>query len=217
MFQQSREPLFVDWLSSGCQLDADYPTAWISSLYFDSPGLVHYDQKVGSDYSKFKVRLRWYTVEGETRRAGAVSCFLEVKRKIGSVRSKQRLAIELPPDALTNPLRSPEIDSVINEARALGYIGSGALVPAIIVRYRRRRFIDHRDDLRLSIDTNISGHSKNPLLFKRFDIALPVGVVEAKGTGTGRTLPSVLTPVRGFLHHAAFSKYANCCEQLMPA
>jgi hypothetical protein len=213
VFPSWREDLFADWLDVGAVVDPLFPTAWISSLYFDSPLLELYDQKVGSDYAKSKVRLRWYTLDGETQESDTVGCFLEVKQKIGSVRTKARLPLDVSRAALKNPVNSSEIMAALDHCRSLGYIGTSDLVPAAVIRYRRRRYVDHRDNLRHSIDSNISAHNANPLLFRERDAFLGLGVLEVKGGEFA--LPALLGPVRGFMHREAFSKYARCCELLV--
>ena len=71
-----------------CATDGQYSANIISSIYFDTVNHDFAMEKAASDYLKTKIRVRWYA---DSEGSGEIGkCFLEVKRKIGSTRLKQR-------------------------------------------------------------------------------------------------------------------------------
>ncbi len=65
--------------------DLRYP---ICSLYLDSPDLALFQQTVGGDKNRFKLRVRTYSDDP------AVPLFFEVKRRFNGIVSKQRAAVD---------------------------------------------------------------------------------------------------------------------------
>jgi SPX domain protein involved in polyphosphate accumulation len=61
--------------------DDAFPTARISSLYYDTPDLRFVSDKRNSDYLKQKVRLRWY--DNPSTGVTDPDAFFEVKNKNG--------------------------------------------------------------------------------------------------------------------------------------
>ena len=200
------------WLDTFLRPDAEYDRGLITSIYFDTPTLDLYDEKRNSDYLKTKVRLRWYGAIDRDQ-AGPVPCFLEVKRKFGAIRDKQRLPVNLRAAVLLDdPFMHPDILQVPRLLDEHG-LGSGHdLAPLMMIRYERRRYVDSETEARIALDTNISCPLARPLPVSAGSVTLPVGVLEVKSRY--RQLPPVLRDIGGDLRKEAFSKYALCYETL---
>lgn len=103
---------------------ASYP---ILSLYFDTPSLLFYDEKLDGEMLRTKVRLRGYGVE----LSKLAPCFLEIKRKVDSRILKYRKQFDRFDPALLEPASwqlgvDPEADP------------QGAQIAAAFHRYRLR-------------------------------------------------------------------------------
>lgn len=187
--------------------DDRYPAAIVSTIYYDTPDLRLLFEKLDSDYLKTKVRLRWYKPLGGT--GGADTAFLEVKSRVGSFRDKARMAAPLAPGWLDRAdLDDPTLVDVVGRAASLGVELPGPLLPALLVRYRRHRFVEVVSGARISLDFDIEAVRGRPGLFRSGAPAfLDEAVIEVKGDS--EDLPRVLRPLAHLgLRRAAFSKYA---------
>ena len=54
-----------------CRYDTDFPEEQINSLYFDTPDLDQHERSISGEYTKDKVRIRWYGVELDPHRRRA--------------------------------------------------------------------------------------------------------------------------------------------------
>ena len=215
VFALADQARVLAWLDSFCVPDRNFERGRVHSLYYDSYGLDLYDEKRNSDYVKTKVRLRWYTLTAKDREPGAkISCFLEVKRKYGTVRDKQRVALEVDADDLLgDPFGSETLRNLPTQAFGLTQIQPFFLIPAAIVQYSRGRYVEPETGARVSIDTDIRCPASNLDLFPEpVEVALPVGVLEIKGAMG--VFPRSLRPIQDTLHKEAFSKYGLVIEAL---
>ena len=190
-------------VSAMCRPDPDYPSAIVSTIYYDTPDLALLSEKINSDYLKTKVRLRWYTPD-----RGAREAFLEIKSRVGALRHKVRVRTPLSAAMLTDlPLDHPALVQVLELAAPLGVPVPPRLMPALLLRYERSRFIEPVSGSRISVDTGIEAVRGNPrLMGNAFHQWLPLAVVEVKGAGND--LPRALTAlVHLGARRAAFSKY----------
>jgi hypothetical protein len=205
----------VDWAEYALEPDPEYPEGVINSLYYDTPDLELYQQKRSSEYLKFKVRLRWYGDAPGASSNGQIPGHLEVKRKIGSVRRKQRTAVSLCPCRIgRSDFACEEIAGLSEWALENHYPDHSALIPMAHIRYRRLRYIDPASNARIALDWEIGcGWFNQEFVPLEAPIWLERGVLEVKGRM--RHLPRSLEPVAFMLHKNAFSKYAQCLEQLM--
>jgi hypothetical protein len=204
----------VEWLAYALEPDPVHADGAIHSLYFDTPDLAMYRQKRNSEYLKFKVRLRWYGDEPPDD-GSSFPAYIEVKRKIGSVRRKQRTAVTIPRAAvLEGRFDDPAIAGLASLSLENEYPSHSLLMPLAHICYRRRRYVDALCDLRIALDWAIGclwfNQEIAPL---EAPIWLPAGVLEVKGRT--RHLPASLEPVASLLHKNSFSKYAQCLEALM--
>lgn len=202
----------VDWADYAFEPDPAHPVGVINSLYYDTPDLALYHQKRASEYLKFKVRLRWY---GDTiPESKTFRTYLEVKRKIGSTRRKQRMPVDLHPSKLaTDNFDSEELTGLARHALEAGMPCHLPLRPTILIRYHRRRYVDPASGARIAIDSGIRcswfNQSIAPL---EAPATLDSGVLEVKGKT--RHLPHSLEAVAFLLQKYSFSKYAQCLEKL---
>jgi SPX domain protein involved in polyphosphate accumulation len=64
----------------------------VSSMYFDTPGLLAYRQKLDGEAVRRKFRLRYYAIDGANGLAVS-SAFMEIKHRDGNTGYKDRLAL----------------------------------------------------------------------------------------------------------------------------
>lgn len=204
----SRAPFAARLLAALCRPDPRYAAAVVSTVYYDSPGLCLLAQKLNSDFLKTKVRLRWYSaLAGD---AGSGSAFIEVKSRVGCLRRKARAETALSGTRLAAAaLSDPVFARALDVARTLDGDLPGHLLPAMMVRYERHRFVEPISRARISLDFRIEAPRANRVLFGQGGpVRLGVSVVEVKGAG--EELPRAL---RALAHvgarRASFSKYGE--------
>jgi hypothetical protein len=210
------ESVVLAWLRHLCLPDPTHPDAIVSSLYYDTPSLDAYREKLNGDFIKTKCRLRWYdpelSADPSLRRA-----FLEIKHKIGRGRRKTRVQLEVDRNWLeTAGLDDPGFLQILSpHSAALGERLPAGLAPAAVVRYRRRRFICPFTLSRVCLDTAIGFERINERLLPRLGPSvLGAIVVEIKGGGRVRI------PWMPHLHDAgmrerSYSKYGACIAALI--
>jgi hypothetical protein len=193
-----------------CQPDAKYPAATVWTVYYDTPDLELLSEKINSDYLKTKMRLRWYSG------AAPQYAFLELKSRMGTVRQKQRLRTELMGSTLAAlPLDDARFLEVRDLARPLGFPFSPRLLPAVLLRYHRSRFVEPLSGSRISVDVDIEALRGHPRLLgnafsERFDFA----VVEVKGTSN--QLPRALHVLESLgARKSACSKYGTAAIAML--
>lgn len=202
----------LHWLRLVCRPDPVFPESTVFTVYYDTPALDCLREKHNSDYLKTKIRLRWYVVDGRVTDAA----FLEVKSRFGSRREKHRVTLPFQSAWPTHgSLDIPSLRRVLRLARPDGLMVPDDYRPVLLVRYRRRRFIEPHTGLRASLDSDIGAPAVSRaegLTPNR--LPLPVTVFEFKGPRDH--LPEslrVLTTL-GF-RKASFSKYAACYDHAL--
>jgi hypothetical protein len=212
------------WLDHAYLPDPLYPTSVVSSIYFDTPELFHYGESRNGEFRRTKIRLRWYNDQadacggGSQSAAGAgngVTCYLEVKTKQGALSEKSRSTITVPARVLLErPISNEGLSELTVKAFDLGYRAAGTLVPILMVRYRRRRYLDLRSDLAVAADTEIRCTRANQTVVQCVPpVYLDVGVLEVKGMNRG--IGGMLDPIGSYLSKSPFSKYAITLEHLL--
>ena len=208
-----RAGIALQFLNALCERDARYPAAIVSTIYYDTPDLRLLFEKLDSDYLKTKVRLRWYRPLGGSLPLegpeGAAAAFLEVKSRFGSLRNKARVTVPLAPAWLERAeLDDPALVRVVAEATRLGVELPGPLLPALLVRYRRYRFVEPVSGTRVSLDYDVEAPRSRRGLFRSGSPAfLNDAVIEVKGESAD--LPRALRPLAHLgMRRAAYSKYA---------
>lgn len=210
----ARATIAVQLLERLCDPDPSFAVGIVSSIYYDTRDWAYLDEKRNSDYLKTKVRLRWYRMPNNTTMSADPS-FAEAKFRIGSKRSKIRLATHLTGGDLESlDLEDPQLLRIPSTLTAAGAPLRQDLFPSYVVSYTRRRYVDRATGSRIAIDFAITSPRVNKrLIAKPFPCALPQAVLEIKGTA-GRIPPSVQTVLRLGLRKEAFSKYFECYRHL---
>jgi hypothetical protein len=213
LFARCNHAYVMGFLQFALRPDPSFAQGRISSIYYDTPTLDLYHDKRASTYLKNKIRVRWYG--DAVAMTGNLRCWLELKRKIGGTREKERFPIELPSAVLvSNDLTHPLLANVPQTLRTFGHSFDGAVLPMLTVQYERKRFIDLTTGMRVAVDTDICC----PAVNRRFVPASPprrldMCVLEIKGSE--RELPDWFKPLRQHVRRDAFSKYASCFEHLL--
>jgi hypothetical protein len=205
---EARASIARGMLDALCRPDPMYAAATVSTIYYDTPNLRLLAEKLDSDFLKAKVRLRWYgPVAGG---ASAGRAFLEVKTREGALRRKARLETPLDADWLDRAnLSEPAVTGVVDLARTLGAELPERLVPALLIRYERRRYVEPASGARVSLDCAITVPRCNPALLRPGGpVRLGTCVLEVKGGGDD--LPRALRPLAHVgARRASFSKYGE--------
>jgi hypothetical protein len=131
----------------------------VRSIYFDTPEMECYFQKVTGVNRRNKVRLRGYNAGG-----GESRVFFEIKKKVGGPLYKNRATLSYA-DAqqllLGKPLESVALDDEGREEarRFLYHLHARRMRPVIAVVYEREpyeaMFPDAENDLRVTFDKNL--------------------------------------------------------------
>lgn len=176
----------------------------VMSLYYDTPDLQFYRDKVEGEFSKKKVRLRVYRLKDSTWQNAA----LEIKRRDGSLVTKTR-----------QKLNHLSIESECKDLNVLLNRQNKMLKPAATVFYQRKAwFSPEMHGLRFTFDQNLAVLS--PDVFSAgagfaFDLAakmqkLPI-VFEIKSyAGAPQAIFQLLQKIA--VPQVSFSKYAQAIE-----
>lgn len=201
-------------LNARLRPDPEHAEGYVSSIYYDTPDWRFVEEKLSSDFLKTKVRLRWY--EDEQRRPLSPQAFLELKVKLGGAREKLRVPSPIDAGTLLGmDLTDRRLRQLPRLAGAEGVRLPVPLLPAFLVRYRRRRYVDPISGLRLSLDDRIHVPAVNrglvpPSRHTHLDLA----ILEVKGERGD--LPRTLRPLFELgLRQRSLSKYAACHTLLM--
>jgi hypothetical protein len=198
-----------------CRPDPVYPEAVVTSIYFDTRGLHCVYEKLNSDYLKTKLRLRWYRLPDSPPAPGD-PVFAEAKFRIGNRRRKVRTPAPFEASWLQNVrLETPRLLSFSGFMQSLGVVVRHALLPALMIEYRRRRYIDPLTGARLCVDTAIRVPRVNRMLLPRtLPGTLDTAVVELKGDFPD--LPQHLYSITDLgCRRASWSKYGACYQKLV--
>lgn len=144
----------------------------ISSLYYDSPDLDFFWDKVEGIKYRRKVRLRIYPGEDPTR---VNTGMVEIKQRIN--RTVQKRRIKLPLDQAyqlcENQLDISEFEGIDRlVASEVSYLASAKhLQPTCIIDYHRVAFVGRKynPDLRITFDTQLRCRTQNLRVEQRFE------------------------------------------------
>ncbi len=198
-----------------CTPDPVYAAGIVNSIYFDTPHLAAFREKIEGDTLKRKYRLRWYDVPDQPD-GDQTPAFLEIKYRYGAVRDKLRLRTMLPSAWLrsVSPV-APDLGCRLREL-ALSHDDNIPLdlFPMLCISYFRRRFRCLMTGITVCMDSAIRAHRINPRFFPESSpFQLHAMVCEYKAA----RIPEV--PWLRQLYHAgfrlrSFSKYGECINQI---
>jgi SPX domain protein involved in polyphosphate accumulation len=149
--------------------EAGYP---VYSLYWDSPELLFFWEKLDGEKLRRKLRFRRYGGEREV--------FVEIKQRIDRTVQKRRTRLEVPEvleifdrGALGQTAAADGRDPVLQEALVLCH--RHRLAPRLAVRYRRRAwFATFEPDLRVTLDSALQYESDELDLARPFESGRPI-------------------------------------------
>jgi hypothetical protein len=128
----------------------------ICSLYLDSPDLLLYQQTVGGEKNRFKLRVRTYSDDAST------PVFFEVKRKINNIVQKRRARVDRDDGLhfLAERLDGFGFHAIASPVSKLEYFGAhmelAGARPLIRVRYTREAYESRGGDpVRITLDTEL--------------------------------------------------------------
>ncbi|MFC1921453.1 VTC domain-containing protein [Chloroflexota bacterium] len=196
-----------------CHQDKEYPDEQINSLYFDTDNLDQYEKSSSGEYSKNKIRIRWYHSLDNYQEE--VPIFVEIKLREGFATSKIRRRFLSPVDNLeTTRLHEGIIsaDSFIDTIASFGYFPDAPIRPVIVISYRRYRFTEMLTGMRVALDYQIRSTIINRALgYVDQELTLAGGVIEVKGHRL--ELPETLRRMSVLdLDWSRFSKYSSCLD-----
>lgn len=191
----------------------------VLSLYFDTPGLSSYYEKINGLRSRKKLRIRFYSRNFSDN----TPVFLEIKRKYDAVVVKDRLSLtHRECFDLIHSLKIPKNfanardESFVNEFLWLKL--SSGMIPQNIVLYKRMAFVSKINPrFRVTLDDDIETHRADWIQDERNGVRVSPGytVLEVKFDSI---LPAWFHKilVSYNLERVAFSKYCNALEVLRP-
>jgi len=124
----------------------------VKSLYFDSPHLLCYQQKLDGIYFRKKYRIRSYEEPKRT--------FFEIKRKAGDVIIKDRATLSSNDDLLVQEFESESLirgieDGVFRSELLSDYLNH-SLSPKLMTIYKRKPYVSRfSNNLRLTFDYDL--------------------------------------------------------------
>ena len=209
VFENHRAGIILNWLKARCRVDAEFPAAMVSSIYYDSRNWQSLGEKINSDFLKTKIRLRWYQDlhSGEFSRES----FLEEKYKIGAKRRKVRIPTGVAGDRLEKlPLSDPQLRRLLINLKREGITMDQVFLPAFQVTYKRFRLIDPATSARLCVDHDIHSPRVNwQMMPSCIPSPISKGVFECKGVNV--ELPQILHQLTALgCKKESFSKYGVC-------
>jgi SPX domain protein involved in polyphosphate accumulation len=195
----------------------------VRSIYFDTPGLLFYYEKIDGLKLRKKLRVRSYDKPGDHDVA-----FLEIKRKIKNIIMKERAGVPIgqAPNLLNgarlNLLREkPSIPEKAALSKFIFLVKRLNLNPTVLITYEREAFVGVDDEnLRVTFDCNVRSYPNPDFddLFREEDlreISPPWFVLEIKFYGVMPLWTREL--VRDFgLRKQAISKYCNGLDMWLP-
>lgn len=192
----------------------------ICSLYLDAEDLRLYQQTVGGEKNRFKLRIRTYSDD-----PGA-SAYFEIKKKTNAIVQKRRVRMErgevraLLAHGVGRWLADVAPDLAENVSHVRGHLSLIEVKPVMRVRYVREAYESQGGDpVRVTLDTDLAhavtfddtlSHTRG-----RF-VSTPVGGVILEVKFTERYPPWVGELVRTFgLNQRSVPKYILCVDHLM--
>jgi len=194
--------------------DREHPENVVASLYYDTPALDCLRDKQDGELAKVKVRLRWYEdLDGSALPGEGM---LEVKRRFGTLRAKERFATGIAAGVWSRMAMDDAPWASALDLALRACVPAAGWEPALAVRYQRRRYTDPASGTRVSLDWWIRPVAARVGLGVAAGDYLDAAVVEVKNS-SGQ-LPVQLAALLGSCSSwTAFSKYAECFQACLPS
>lgn len=201
-------------VGAACAPDDKFAEGVVNSIYFDTPSLLSYSEKANGDNLKTKLRVRWYGRDDALPKE--VPVFVELKRRIGGARDKERIETTAPRDLLLDaPFEGSELrDFIMSALKDIDIPSPLSWFPSVLISYSRLRYYDHPSQSRVSIDWDIRAPRFNGHLFPTgHPIHLDSMVCEYKND-LGAPPPWAEEMRRCGLRFGSFSKFGECVSRL---
>ncbi|OGB78457.1 hypothetical protein A2296_04985, partial [candidate division CPR3 bacterium RIFOXYB2_FULL_35_8] len=185
----------------------------VNSLYYDSPFLYCYNQKLDGVYFRKKYRIRSYPLNGQS--------FFEIKRKVGDIVIKDRVSLQnydiSDKESYSEENILPQITGQLKGELVKDYHHLN-LKPLIIIVYKRRPYFSKfTNNLRLTFDYDLKANLIKDLDSKSNNIHFVDNHFTVLEIKTNSTIPAWLGYIikRYNLERNSFSKYANSVTRLL--
>lgn len=196
----------------------------ICSIYYDTPALDFFNDKIHGLYSKTKVRIRFYRNRNHPEWHDAC---IEIKQRNGSLVTKHRA--QLGPDFFIDQwLDSPDFSvrdqilQTLKNAQTAGNLAGKRLIPTAMVFYQRRAMqFNGIEGLRFTFDSQIAGirpssaalrHDFNFSDHAAFNRAGNVFEIKAYA----QPPESILSQLENMgIRQVSFSKYSTSLQRLL--
>jgi len=191
------------------QFYKQYEDRRVNSIYLDTNNFDSYYESICGNMLRNKIRLRWYGLKPINKTN------LEIKSKVGSVGTKKIYSLES--INLNNMGNLFLLKKYINDSD-LPYNLKSMLIgcyPTLYCFYDREYFISRNQEIRLTIDKNISYSQvkRNFILFPKAIIKEKNIVIEIK-YNSSQDLSNIQSTLPFNLQSVRFSKYGNGIEYL---
>ena len=171
--------LVENYLACHYSQDLIHPENKVCSVYYDTLDLKLIGEKLNSDFSKKKLRVRWY----EQKNAKDSSVFFEIKTKRNKQRQKIRHLIKgFSQTWKTIPLEDFRWNAIVKMIPQEGFAIEDSYFPSVKIVYDRKRYFEKSSQTRFSLDKNIQTESVNSFLISKTLplLSFPIGVLEIK-------------------------------------
>ncbi|MDN5277966.1 MAG: hypothetical protein PWR01_1931 [Clostridiales bacterium] len=149
----------------------------VLSIYYDTPDLEFFNDKIHGEFCKTKIRIRFY--RNFTENFWHDPC-LEIKQRNGQLVKKVRVKLNFDRSELVEPyIRWPDARALMLnnsvDSKFLSCLGGKILNPVVAVYYKRRAMqFKGVQGLRFTFDADLAGVSvSQPILSQEFDFATP--------------------------------------------
>lgn len=196
----------------------------ILSIYYDTPALDFFNDKIHGLNNKVKVRLRFYRNFAQPQWHNAC---IEIKERNGNLVTKHRVELKQTLHSghyLTDPDFSirEQMLQTLKDAHIAGQMAGKVLVPAIMVYYKRKALqFTGIDGLRFTLDSEIAGLRPSASVFSQdFNfshhsaISQTHNVFEIKAYATPPASILGQLETRG-IRQQSFSKYSTSLQTLL--
>lgn len=187
---------------------------YVNSIYYDSPNLKTYQQKLDGILFRKKYRLRHYNNE--------VRNFFEIKRKIGDTVIKDRVVLnEDLPERNDVDIRLPHLFKLMRDSDTKSELQRDAyvlkLAPVVYVKYKRFPFVTKfSDNLRVTLDYDLMAYNVSSISHvpKKLSFVDPgMTVLEIKSNARIASWLGYLIKSHNLTRYS-FSKYARSIDRV---
>lgn len=196
----------------------------ILSVYYDTPALDFFNDKIHGLHDKVKVRLRFYR---NSRNPEWQDACVEIKQRNGNLVTKHRVQLDFGFSA-AHCLSNPEFSirelmlQTLSDARILGQMAGKILVPAVMVYYKRRAFqFTGLEGLRFTLDTEIAGMKPSSSVFaKDFNFSNHSAINQIRNVFEIKSYATPPASILGQLEkreiqQQSFSKYSTSLQRIL--